>query len=90
MSSHKSRRTRTTLASKSITMNLEKIGVSRFDFNDPYHFALTLSWAEFFIVVILADLAINAVFALIYFAVPGCIAKLPANSLLSPFKQPRP
>ena len=82
MTSHKNRRTRTTIASKSITMNLEKLGVSRFDFNDPYHFALTLSWPEFFVVVILADLAINAVFALLYFAVPGSIANLPPNSLL--------
>ena len=85
MTSHKPRRTRTTIASKSITMNLEKLGVSRFDFNDPYHFALTLSWSEFFVVLILADLAINVVFALLYFAAPGAIANLPPNSLLDAF-----
>ena len=85
MKSHKNQRTRTTIASKSITMNMEKLGVSRFDFNDPYHFALTLSWPEFFVVVILADLAINAVFALLYYAMPGCIANLPPNSFLDAF-----
>ena len=85
MKKHKNHRTRTTIASKSMTMNLEKLGVSRFDFNDPYHLALTLNWPEFFVVVILADMAINAVFALLYFAVPGCIANLPPDSLLDAF-----
>ena len=69
MKKHKNHRTRTTIASKSMTMNLEKLGVSRFDFNDPYHLALTLNWPEFFVVVILADMAISepasALFALL-------------------------
>src|ERR1035437_6374378 len=85
MTHRKNQKTTTTIDSRSVTMNLEKLGISRFDFNDPYHFALTLSWTEFFVVLILADLAINAVFALLYYAAPGAIANLPPNSLADAF-----
>ena len=85
MTRHKTPRSRTTIASRSLSMNLEKLGVSRFDLNDPYHFALTLSWPEFFVVLIAAYLAINAAFAVLYFAVPGCVTNLPPNSLSDAF-----
>ena len=85
MTRHKSRRIRTTISSSSITMNLEKLGVSRFDFNDPYHFALTLSWPEFFVVLTAVYLGINVLFALLYFAAPANITNMPPNSLLDAF-----
>jgi inward rectifier potassium channel len=78
-------RTRTTISSGSTTMNLEKLGVSRFDFNDPYHFALTLSWPEFFVALIVAYLGINIVFAMLYAAAPASITNLPPHSLLDAF-----
>jgi inward rectifier potassium channel len=83
--STKKHRTRITLPTGSSVMNLEKLGVSRFDFNDPYHFALTLSWPEFFVVLVLAYLSINVLFALLYFAVPSSINNLPPHSLLDAF-----
>lgn len=66
-------------------MNLEKLGVTRFDFKDPYHFALTLSWPEFFAVLVAAYLCINLAFALLYFAVPASISNLPPHSLPDAF-----
>jgi inward rectifier potassium channel len=50
-----------------------KKGVSRYDFRDPYHLAVTLSWPHFFLALLVVDLAINVVFALLYMAVPGSI-----------------
>ena len=85
MSRHRKHKTRTTIAAGAATMNLEKLGVSRFDFRDPYHFALTLTWPEFFAVLVLAYLAINIAFALLYAAVPASISNLPAGSLLDAF-----
>ncbi len=82
---HKNLHSRTTIKSKSGAMNLEKLGVARFDLRDPYHIALTLSWPEFFAVLIAAYMAINFAFALLYFAVPGSISNLPAGSAIDAF-----
>ncbi len=72
-------------AATSDAMRLEKLGVARFDLRDPYHFALTLTWPEFFVGLVVAYIAINVLFALAYFAVPASIANLPADSLLDAF-----
>jgi inward rectifier potassium channel len=77
---HQPRRSRITLRSRSGEINLEKLGVSRFDFKDPYHLALTLSWPGFFALLIVAYLAVNLFFAVLYYAVPGSVTNLPANS----------
>ena len=66
-------------------VSLEKLGVSRFDFKDPYHFALTLSWGEFFVVLIGVYLGINTLFALLYFVAPGSIANLTPDSPIDAF-----
>ncbi len=66
-------------------MSLEKVGVHRFDLRDPYHFALTLTWPEFFVVLVVAYLGINVGFALLYWAAPGSIANLPPHSLIDAF-----
>jgi inward rectifier potassium channel len=81
----KNRKIRTTIQSRTGSMNLEKLGVSRFDLMDPYHFALTLSWPEFFAVLVVAYLTINVGFAMFYFAVPGSITNLPPGSPLDAF-----
>jgi inward rectifier potassium channel len=51
-----------------------KTGVSRYDLRDPYHLAVSLRWPEFFVALFLADVAINMVFALLYWLEPGSIA----------------
>lgn len=62
--------------------NLRKIGVSRFDWRDPYHIALTLSWPAFAFAALGCILVINAVFALLYVAVPSAVQNLPHQNLL--------
>ena len=47
---------------------IEKVGVSEFDLSDPYHLALTLTWPQFFVGLLVVYLAINMVFALLFFA----------------------
>ncbi len=79
------RRIQTTLSSTSGAMTLEKRGVSRWDFNDPYHFALTLTWPEFFGVLTLAYITINLLFAGMYFAMPGGVTNLPSKSFADAF-----
>ncbi len=78
-------RTRTELGAGSSGMNLHKLGVSRFDLKDPYHFALTLNWPEFFGVLVASYLAINGIFALLYASVPASISNLPPGSFLDAF-----
>ncbi|SFK19483.1 inward rectifier potassium channel [Methylocapsa palsarum] len=51
-----------------------KRGVSKYDLRDPYHVAIDLSWKEFGLLFIGAEIAINLVFAFLYMINPGCIA----------------
>ena len=53
---------------------LAKIGASRFDPRDPYHFAISLSWPNFALLVLGAWLAINVLFATLYVLDPGGVA----------------
>jgi inward rectifier potassium channel len=85
MSQQKRHSNRMSIASKSGTVHLEKLGVTRFDPRDPYHFALTLTWPEFFVVMVVAYVAINVVFALLFLAAPGSVANLPAGSPVDAF-----
>lgn len=64
---------------------MEKLGVSRFDLADPYHLALTLGWGQFLLALIGLYLAINGLFALLYFIKPGSVSNLPAYSLVDAF-----
>ena len=66
-------------------LRLEKIGVPKFDLNDPYHLALALTWPQFFVGLILVYLGINFLFALLYFAAPGTVVNLPPGSLVDAF-----
>jgi inward rectifier potassium channel len=60
-------------------------GASRFDLRDPYHFIATMSWPVFFLCLVISELLINSAFALLYVAVPGCIANVPAGSYIDAF-----
>jgi inward rectifier potassium channel len=56
--------------------NFLKVGVARYDWRDPYHFALTLSWPAFAGAALTGILLINTVFALLYLAVPGAVQNM--------------
>jgi inward rectifier potassium channel len=55
-------------------LELGKIGVSRFDWRDPYHFALTISWPAFVLYLFAAYVLITSAFAVLYLANPGSVA----------------
>jgi inward rectifier potassium channel len=60
-------------------------GASRFDLRDPFHFIATMSWPMFFLCLVASELLINSGFALLYVAVPGSIANVPAGSFIDAF-----
>ncbi len=60
--------------------NIRAIGRARAPWNDLYHWILTRSWPQFFALVTLAFVSSNAVFALAYLAVPGCVSNTRAGS----------
>jgi inward rectifier potassium channel len=64
---------------------MSKIGASRFDFHDPYHLAVSLSWPAFALVLLAAWLGINLAFALLYVLSPGDIANSRPGSFLDAF-----
>jgi len=61
-------------------VELVKRGASRYDFSDPYHIAIELSWKEFALAFAGLELGINVVFALLYLARPGCVANMRPGS----------
>ena len=56
------------------SIEVVKRGAARYDFSDPYHIAIELSWKEFALAFVGLELGINIAFALLYLASPGCIA----------------
>jgi inward rectifier potassium channel len=70
---------------KSAPLDVTKIGVSRFDWGDPYHMALTANWPSFAIAVLVLYAAINVLFATLYTAVPGAIGNARPGSILDGF-----
>ncbi|MHB8886265.1 MAG: ion channel [Methylovirgula sp.] len=60
-------------------------GARKYDWRDPYHMALALSWPGFICLFLGLDLAINIVFASAYLAQPGCIAHARPGSLSDSF-----
>ena len=79
------RRARRSVSAELGSMSLEKIGVSRFDWRDPYHLAVTLSWPGFLTALLLAYIGINLLFALLYFLVPGSVTNVRPGSLSDNF-----
>jgi inward rectifier potassium channel len=66
-------------------VELIKRGASRYDFSDPYHIAIDLSWKEFALAFLGLELGINVFFALFYLARPGCIANMRPGSFSDAF-----
>ncbi len=60
-------------------------GRQRHPLEDFYHFVLTRSWSQFFSLVVVAFVVINAVFAALYLAVPGSIANAREGSFEDAF-----
>jgi len=60
-------------------------GRSRQPLDDLYHWILTRSWTEFFATVTATFIALNALFALAYLAVPGCVENARAGSFEDAF-----
>jgi inward rectifier potassium channel len=66
-------------------VELVKRGAARYDLRDPYHIAVEMSWKEFALAFVGLELGINFVFALLYFARPGCIANMRPGSFSDAF-----
>jgi inward rectifier potassium channel len=64
---------------------LAKQGVARFDFRDPYHLAVSLSWPAFTIAMLLFWLAINVAFAWLYWLSPGDVTNAVPGSFADVF-----
>ena len=62
-----------------------KKGIARFDLQDPYYFAVSLSWRKFGLLFISAEVGINLLFATLYFLQPGSIANASAHAFQSAF-----
>lgn len=60
-------------------------GSSHSHWRDPYHWLLTLSWWKFLLVIVLAYLAANTVFALAYLLGGDCIENAKAGSFFDAF-----
>src|SRR6201996_3405458 len=66
-------------------LDVTKVGVSRFDWGDPYHMALTASWPSFALAVLALYAAINVLFATLYAAAPGSIGNARPGSIVDGF-----
>jgi inward rectifier potassium channel len=66
-------------------IELVKRGTARYDFRDPYHIAVEMSWKEFALAFVGLEFGINFVFALLYLACPGCIANMRPGSFSDAF-----
>ncbi len=64
---------------------LGKRGAVRFDWRDPYHVAVGLTWPRFLALLVALDLAVNAGFATLYWAVPGCLENARPGSFSDAF-----
>jgi inward rectifier potassium channel len=64
---------------------LTKRGARRFDWRDPYHVAVTLSWPNFALAMLATELAINLVFALLYWLAPGSVSNAAPGSYADAF-----
>ena len=64
---------------------MQGLGIRRFDFRDPYHVTVSLSWPSFILTMISLWLAINLVFALLYVLSPGDVANARPGSFSDVF-----
>jgi inward rectifier potassium channel len=85
MSNRKPRRPQKPIPVGREEFGLWKLGVPRFDLRDPYHLAVSLSWPGFVVAMIVCWLAINLVFAFLYFLGPGGVANTRPGSFSDVF-----
>ena len=64
---------------------LQKAGITRFDFRDIYHQAIETSWSRFFLALFTIDIAVNVVFAFLYLLRPGTIQNARPGSFSDAF-----
>lgn len=62
-------------------LGLAKLGISRLDIRDPYHFAVSLSWPGFIGTMLGSWLVVNLLFAVLYACVPGAVSNTRHGSL---------
>jgi inward rectifier potassium channel len=62
-----------------------KVGITRFNWRDPYYAVLTATWVEFFSLVLLFYILTNLIFGALYFIVPGSVAGVSPGSFLDDF-----
>ena len=60
-------------------------GVPRLDLADPYHLAVALSWPQFLAALLILYLAVNLIFATLYWLVPGSVANARPGSFADIF-----
>jgi inward rectifier potassium channel len=64
---------------------LGKKGGTRYDWRDPYHIAVSLSWPGFFALFVLLELSLNLLFAVFYLLQPGSVANAQPGSIFDAF-----
>lgn len=64
---------------------LRKKGAARWDFSDPYHLAVGLSWPGFLVLFVGLEMAINLLFAGLYMLQPGSIANARPGEMTDAF-----
>ncbi len=64
---------------------MRKSGVARFDFRDPYHLAVTLSWPAFIVGAFGVLMILNTLFACLYTLRSGAVQNLPPGDVLRAF-----
>src|SRR5262249_48863610 len=67
------------------SVEIVKRGIARYDFSDPYHIAIEMSWKEFALAFIGLELGINILFALLYLASPGSVSNARPRSFSDAF-----
>ena len=61
------------------------LGIRRFDFRDPYHVTVSLSWPSFILAMVACWLTINLIFALLYVLSPGDVVNARPGSFSDVF-----
>ena len=64
---------------------LRKTGAARYDWRDPYHIAVSLSWPGFLLLFVVLELALNLIFASLYLLQPGSVANARPGALSDAF-----
>ncbi len=73
MNKSRSHHAQVRLVSPDRHINIIRIGVSRWDWDDLYHLLITLSWPKFFGLITLLFILTNTLFAIAYLAGGDCI-----------------